>query len=61
MILESWNELNVQGAFRLGHADFHAALVGRLAVLDTNAGLAMGRLTKELLDTSRYEWDKTGS
>jgi tetratricopeptide (TPR) repeat protein len=51
MILDSWNELNIQEAFQLGHTGFHAALLRRLTAIDGSAALAMERLAKELLKT----------
>ena len=49
MILETWNELNVENAFRLGHAEFRAGLVRRLARQNPDAAAAMDRLAGNLL------------
>lgn len=49
MILETWNGLNVENAFQLGHATFRAALSRRLAQRNPEAAAAMERLAEELL------------
>jgi hypothetical protein len=50
MILETWNELNAAGAFRLGHAEFRESLMRRLALHHPRAATAMDRLASDLLD-----------
>ena len=49
MILETWNELNVEGAFRLGHAEFRGGLLRRQARRNPDVATAMDRLAEDLL------------
>jgi hypothetical protein len=50
MILETWNELNAAGAFRLGHAEFRNGLSGRLARRNPKAAATIDQLAGDLLE-----------
>jgi hypothetical protein len=49
LILETWNELNSEGAFRLGHAEFRAGLSRRLARRHAEAARTLDQLADKLL------------
>jgi hypothetical protein len=49
LILNTWNELNSESAFRLGHAEFRAGLSRRLARRTSEAASTLDRLAENLL------------
>jgi hypothetical protein len=49
IILETWNELNVEDPFRLEHAEFRAGLSRRLARRNPEAATTIDRLAENLL------------